>query len=226
MSDLSFPSGPNLVTPEWLTSALRDAGVIDEAAVTSLSSQRVGEGVGFLGQLVRIEPEYDRAESGAPESLIGKFPAADEETRQVAAMYGVYRCEVNFYQELASAISMRTPRCYFKAVNDDGSEFVLLLEDLSSSGRLGDQVAGCTAEEARLALRELATFHASWWQHKSLEKMSWLPLQTKLGRISATVAYPHNWEPCLERYGHLLSPEIRDAAPTLDRRLLALMTLP
>ena len=224
MTDLSFPSAPDLVTPAWLTSVLRDAGAIGKANVRSLSTERVGEGVGFVGQIARITPEYDRAESGAPPTLIGKFAAANEAGRQIAATYGLYRCEVNFYREVAGAISLRTPCCYFSTMNDDATEFVLLLEDLSATGRLGDQVAGCTLNEARLALAELATLHASWWQHHELDGMSWLPLLTELGKTSATEAYPQNWEPCLERFGHLLSPEIRHAAPSLDEGLMALMT--
>ena len=223
MNDLSFPSAPDLVTPEWLTSVLRDAGTLDKASVTSLNTELVGEGVGFVGQIARIKPEYDRAESRAPDTLIGKFPAADEAIREVAAMYGIYRCEVNFYREISSAITLRTPRCYFNAMNDSATEFVLLLEDLSTTGRLGDQVTGCTLNEARLALAELATLHASWWQRDGLDRMSWLPLLTELGKISATEAYPQNWKLCLDQYGHLLSPEIHDAAPSLSERLMALM---
>jgi len=224
MNDLGFPSAPELVTPEWLTRVLRDAGTLDNASVTSLSTEPVGEGVGFVGQIARIKPEYDRAESGAPETLVGKFAAADEAGRELAAMYGIYRCEVNFYREISDAIALRTPRCYFNAVNESATEFVLLLEDLSATGRVGDQVIGCTLDEAMLALAELATVHASWWQRDELGQMSWLPLLTDLAKISATQAYPQNWKLCLEQYGHLLSPEIRDAAPSLSERLVALMT--
>lgn len=223
MAGLSFPSAPDLVTPEWLTSVLRDAGAIGSASVRSLSTERVGEGVGFVGQLARFTLEYDRASPGAPRTLIGKFPVADEAIRQIAATYGLYRCEVNFYREIAGIISMRTPRCYFSAMNDSATEFVLLLEDLSETGRVGDQVIGCTLNEARLALGELATFHASWWQHEALDRMSWLPRLTDLGRTSATEAYPQNWESCLERFGHMLSPEIHRAAPSLGEKLAALM---
>ena len=223
MNALSFPSAPELVKPEWLTNVLREAGTLGKGSVTSLSTEHVGEGVGFIGQIVRIKPEYDRAESGAPSTLIGKFPAADAEIRQVAAMYGVYRCEVNFYREIADTITLGTPRCYFNAMSESGDEFVLLLEDLSATGRVGDQVAGCTLDEARLALKELATFHASWWQRTALERMSWLPLFTELHRKSATEAYPQNWELCLERFGHLFSPEIRATAPTLNVGILALL---
>ena len=63
MTDLSFPSAPDLVTPAWLTSVLRDAGAIGEANVRSLSIERVGEGVGFVGQIARITPADVRARS-------------------------------------------------------------------------------------------------------------------------------------------------------------------
>ena len=78
-------------------------------------------------------------------------------------------------------------------------------------------VTGCTLNDARLALADLATFHASWWQRDGLDRMSWLPLLTELSKISVTEAYPQNWKLCLEQFGNLLPPEIRDAAPFTRR---------
>ncbi len=216
----AFPVAPEQLTPDWLTDVLHDAGCITDGRITSLATERIGEGVGFLGQLVRITPVYDHAYDDAPRALIAKFPSPEEPARQFAASYGLYRCEVNFYREIAGSISLRTPRCYYSRMNDDATEFLLLLEDLSATGRLGDQVAGCTLDDARLAIRELARFHASWWQHPALEQMDWLPRGVELGRISLEEAYPHGWRPCLDRYRHLLSPDLQRAAPALNERLL------
>jgi hypothetical protein len=210
------------VTAAWLTGALRDAGAIDDARVTSLRFERIGEGVGFVGQVARITPSYDGVEAGAPASVIGKFPSAQEVGRAFAAAYGLYRCEVNVYTQMASHIPLRIPRCYFGAMNADASEFMLLLEDLSLTGRLGDQVAGCSLDDARVAIESLARLHAAWWDSPRLDELQWLPLGTDLGRISLEHAYPLGWQPALDRYGSYFSPAIREAAPTLNARLLAL----
>ena len=104
-----FPIAPEEITPDWLTGALRDAGAIDDARVTSLVWERIGEGVGFVGQVARITPAYDCSEPDAPASVIGKFPSPLEATRQFAAAYGLYRCEVNVYTQMAPAIPLRVP---------------------------------------------------------------------------------------------------------------------
>jgi hypothetical protein len=55
------------LTPEWLTSALGEGGV--EAEVAAVSSSRIGEGVGFIGQIHRLGITYaDPAAAGQPES--------------------------------------------------------------------------------------------------------------------------------------------------------------
>jgi len=216
-----FPIAPEELTAEWLTSALRAGGAIAHARVESFGSERIGEGAGFVGQLARITPTYDRREPSAPGALIAKFPSADPMTRQFVASYGLYRCEVNFYRHIAGSVSLRTARCFASEMNDDDSEFVLLLEDLASSGRIGDQVEGCGLEDARLALTELARFHASWWQRPELDALVWLPLAVDLGRTSLEQQYPLGWQASLDRYAHTMSPALRDAAPTLNQRVLA-----
>jgi hypothetical protein len=107
-------------------------------------------------------------------------------------------------------------------MNGDATEFVLLLEDLSLTGRLGDQIAGCTLDDARVALVNLAKLHAAWWGNPRLDELHWLPLGTDLGRLSLEQAYPHGWQPALEQYGRFFSSEVKAAAPTLNERLLAL----
>ncbi len=219
----SFPLHPPEVTPEWLTDALRQDGCIREARVVSLTYDVIGAGVGFLGQIARITPAYDVTEEGAPRTVIGKFPGANEDARQMAAMYGFYACEVNAYRHLTPHVAIRTPRCYYSAISDDATTFFLLLEDLGADGRMGDQVAGCSADDARLAVRELAKLHASWWDDPRLAEMDWLPLGTTLGRMSMSQAYPVSWQICLDQFGHLLTQAQRDALPTLNERLLLMM---
>lgn len=223
MTDEKFPLNPEELTPEWLTDALRADGCLKNARVVSLEWERIGEGVGFLGQLARITPTYDVVEADAPRTLIGKFPTPVESARQMAAMYGLYKCEVNVYQHLSVDVGLRTARCYFSAISDDATQFLLLLEDLGASGRMGDQIKGCSLEQARLAVRELAKLHAAWWDHPRLAELDWLPLGTDLGRMSMEQAYPAGWELCLEKFGHLLSQSLRDALPTLNERALRMI---
>lgn len=221
--DTSFPASLGELTPAWLTTVLREAGALDRAAVSSFDMERIGVGVGFLGQLGRITPVYDRDEDGAPSSLVGKFATDDPGGRELAAMYGLYRAEVNFYREIAAEVTTRTPRCYYGAVADDGRTFALITEDLAQSGQVGDQVAGCSLEHARMAVRELARFHAAWWNHPGLPGMGWMPVGTELARISWEQAYPAGWRTAVERYSRFLTPQLLEAVPRLNERMVALL---
>ena len=49
MAKVKLPAGPTDVTPGWLTNALRESGAIRDAAVTGISMEIIGEGVGVLG---------------------------------------------------------------------------------------------------------------------------------------------------------------------------------
>ena len=70
------------------------------------------------------------------------------------------------------------PRLY--AVSDSCD--LLLLEDLAPARRLGNQVAGCTREEAAAALRHVAAVHLAWWEHPDLETLAWAPPVNILSR--------------------------------------------
>ncbi|HEY8171867.1 MAG TPA: phosphotransferase [Dehalococcoidia bacterium] len=205
----------------WLTRVLRASGALDDqASVASAQATRIGEGVGFLGQLASIALTYDGATPDVPASVVAKLPAEHGMARQMAAAFGLYRCEVNFYRHVAGTMSVRTPRCYFADVNEDGTEALLLLEDLTTSGTLGDQVAGCTAAEAGMAIDRLAALHARWWGDADVERMQWLPAGLDLARNGLTNMYPNTWRPSLERVGHMLTEEQRAVVPTLNQRVL------
>jgi hypothetical protein len=51
---------------------------------------------------------------------------------------------------------------------------VILLQDLAPA-RAGDRVTGISSAQAELALREIARFHAIWWQNPQLNQMNWIP---------------------------------------------------
>jgi aminoglycoside/choline kinase family phosphotransferase len=223
VTGLSFPARPEQLAAEWLTEVLRDAGCLGTGRVTAIETEPISAGVGFVGQIVRIAPTYDRQEQAAPRTLIGKFPTSQDWGRQVAALYGLFSSEVRFYRHVAPAISLRTPRCYRHEINDEGTEFVLLLEDMWPSGRLGDQVPGCAQGDAELAMRKLAELHAAFWDNRALEELEWLSSLAELARRSFGEVYPQGWKPFVDTYGQMLSSEVRAAAPKLNERLLRLV---
>ena len=101
--------------------------------------------------------DYAGEDSG-PASVVLKTASTDEGSRATGVGLGIYEREVRFYRELAPRIGGPLAECHFAASSGDGS-FTIVLEDLEPATQ-GDQIAGCTVEQASLAMRSLARLHA------------------------------------------------------------------
>lgn len=221
---LDIPSTPADITAEWLTEALRAGGAISPASeVTTASHDVLGQGAGFIGQIARFTLTYAREEPGAPATLIAKLPALDPGAREIGMLYGLYDREYRFYNELAPEITFRTARCYYSAGDAETTRYILLLEDLSTSGACGDQVAGCSFNQARIALSQLALHHARWWAHPRLTQIQWLQPGIDLVNGAMQQTYPQCWEAALALFGDRMPAPIREALPTLNVRITKLM---
>ena len=220
MSNMTFPRTPDDLTPEWLTEALRETETIKNSTVTSFDMEPdIAAGAGFMGQLARVKLRYDQPEPNAPESLVAKFPTYAPDNRGIADLFRFYEIETRFYEEIADEVELRTPRHYYSARAADSTNFILLLEDLAPA-QVGDQVAGCSTDQAELAIRELAKFHAMWWENPRLAELDWLWSMNDPVRVQAAKdAYQDAWGPCQENFGHLLPPEIVELGQAFGTRI-------
>jgi hypothetical protein len=204
-----IPARPSDVTPEWLTAALREGGILSGASVVRLDAQALGAGEGFVGSLARMRLEMDRPERGAPASLIAKFPIDDEQNKGLGEVTGAYEREIRFYRDLAGRLPIRTPRFYYGAFDRNPFEgreeelvrrmdrvprwlvrmiapigmsfglsstrrYALLLEDLAPLP-VGDQLAGCSVEQAHAVLCAIARVHAAYWERVDVPELAFLP---------------------------------------------------
>jgi hypothetical protein len=135
------------LTADWLSTAL--ARRVDSVEATQI-------GTGQIGTCYRLSLTGD----GIPATLLAKLPAPDPATQEMLA--GVYRSEVRFYTLIAETVAIRVPRCFYSAASETGADFTLLLEDMSPAEQ-GDQLAGCTVEQARDAVVNLAGLHGPRW---------------------------------------------------------------
>jgi hypothetical protein len=222
MKTMDIPAGPEQVTAEWLTDALRQNGVIRGSAVAGFDTKIVGEGSGFIGQLARLGLRYDRAEPGAPGALIAKFPGASEAGREIGNLFRFYEREIRFYEEIADRVDLRTPKRYHSAMDVGRGEYVLLLEDLAPAV-VGDQVTGCSLAEARLAVEELARFHAAWWASPELKTMDWMLVVDDPVHQSAQQSYADAWQPFVENFAGGLSKEMLGIAERIGTKVIDLL---
>ena len=212
-----FPRSPADVTPAWLDATLRSAGVLRNGRIAGAMPTVVG--TGQMGTSVRYELVCDAAGSGAPRSVVCKFASSDPTSRSTGLSLRTYEVEVRFYQEVARSVAMRMPACHFADIDLATGEFVLVLEDLTPCVQ-GDQLAGCSVDQAALAMDELAKLHAPRWNDPSLARVEWLNRNaTEEAHAFSEVFLPQLLPGFLERYATRLTPEEVRLAELLMERI-------
>jgi aminoglycoside/choline kinase family phosphotransferase len=145
----------------WLSEALG-------AEVSAYTLERVGTGqMGFC---------YRVGLTGAdtlPTTALLKLPSADAGTRAMVA--GAYRTEVRFYTEVLPTVGIRTPRCLATTEVSEDGRFAMLLQDMAPAVQ-GDQIGGCTPDQARDAAVNLAGLHGPRWCDASLLRIEGLTI--------------------------------------------------
>jgi hypothetical protein len=215
---MRIPTSVADLTPAWLTSALRTTGVIGSATVVAADVEAIGAGAGFLGDIVRIAPRYSAPEPGAPATLIAKLPSNDPQRSAMSNLARFSEREVRFYEQVAGDCPVRTPRCYVSAMDVERHRYVLLLEDMAPA-RVGDQVAGCSVDDAELAVRAIAPLHAAWWGSERLEALDWMP---PLAAVHPSVEqwWQAMWQRVAERSGASLPAELHRIGEQFGRRAM------
>ncbi|MEX0785478.1 MAG: phosphotransferase [Dehalococcoidia bacterium] len=223
-TNLKIPAGPHELSEEWLTAALRQTGTIRKARVTAFDMDpNIAAGVGFMGILAKLAVEYDQPEEGAPASIIAKFPTPIPENRQIAELYHFYESETRFYEQIADEVELRTPRRYYSQYDTESGDFILLLEDMAPA-TVGDQVNGCSIAQAELCLRELAKFHATWWESPRLKQLDWLPDMNETVRKETVQAnYQAAWPHFVAGFGKLVPPAILELGEQFGSKVTLIM---
>ena len=189
-------SGSDRFTTKWLTETLRQAGILDQGAVTAVKLERIG--TGQMAETFRAGLSYLEATVSAPSSLIIKFPADDPGSRAIATAMGLYQGETGFYRDIAPLLTTRIPHCYFVEIDRESGDFTLLLEDLSHL-EPGDDLAGATPDQCSAALAELVGLQAPTWNSTAVARLPWLGAER--GTIEMFDAIPLGCPALLERFG-------------------------
>jgi hypothetical protein len=121
---------------------------------------------------------------------------------------------VRFYQQLASDLPIRTPQAYYADLDVESASFVLLLEDLAPAQQ-GDQLRGCDAGQAQIALEELVKLHASRWGDPKLAEIVWLHGDKAANQAFLAMLLPGLWEGFRDRYATDVSVDVIRAGTVL-----------
>lgn len=181
------------ITSDWLSAALGRSG-LEVAGV-----ERIGTGQMSLSFRV----------SFGAETVVVKLAAEDPTSRGTGVGLGAYLREISFYEHLAARIGDPLPGCLLAEYDQAEGWFTLVLEEVTGAQQ-GDQVAGCTPGEARLAMVELARVHAPVLGDLALGTSAWLNQPNPLNQALLTQLLPM----FLERYADRIAPE---HVPVLER---------
>lgn len=232
MTIRTYPTLPDELSVGWLTDVLRASGGLGpDSTVASFTTEPVGEGVGMHGVLVRVNLTYhgdgDGPATDAPASLIAKFPTTVAGNRAVAMAFRLYEREIRFYLDIEPKVEVSAPRCYAGEIDPATGDAVLLLEDLGAY-TMGDQVAGCTADEAITILDAVVGLHAQFWGKTVGDPvLASVPAVDDTFQIDGIAdGTAAGWDPCMTLFGDVVADEIKTSrdqfianVPGLHRRM-------
>jgi aminoglycoside/choline kinase family phosphotransferase len=106
------------------------------------------------------------------------------------------------------------PRCYLAGFDPAAGAYVVLLEDLAPA-EAGDQIAGCSPEDAAAAVAELAALHASRWGDPALLDLAWLDRPSPEAAAATAQVVTTLFAGFVDRYRDRLAPGVLTLAEIL-----------
>ena len=173
------PQTVEAITPAWLDTVLRAAGVALPARVASLAATTIGVEIGFLSRTARVALTYDGERGAAPSAVVVKLEPSAGVYRSAERDIRAFEREIRFYRDIAPRVPLRLPRIFHAALTAEAS--VLVMEDLSHL-RAVDQLHGLRQSEVVATVREVAKLHAAFWGRAADPALAWMP------------AYDHFWQ--------------------------------
>src|SRR3954462_13382590 len=142
------------IDPQWLTTALAErypgvrVATVDVVGTTEATNAHA-----------RLRIGYDE-QAGAPDAVFCKLPPRDPYRREHIIDSGMGKREAFFYRDMAPTLRMRTPVAHFSGYDDNDGTFLLMIEDLASTGcDVSDGTWGISGDSAAGALEDLAELH-------------------------------------------------------------------
>ena len=175
------------------------------AAVVDVRQEPIG--TGQMSESRRLHLTYSKP-CDLPATLVAKFPSSDPKSRATGKATRCYEVEASFYRDLRDAVDVGAPRCFHVQRDEATDDFLLLLEDFAPC-RQGDQINGCTVDEATWCVEELVKLHGPLWNSPFLSTLPWLNRSTNKDRSGSQSLMHMVFPGFMERYRDRLTPEAR-----------------
>ena len=197
---------PLIERPTDLT-ADRLTDIFGGAAVRDFTVERIG--TGQMSECYRVALTYADEKSG-PASVVLKVAAADPSSRQTGLAMGLYEREVDFYTTIAPGLDGPIAPCYHAAYDPATGAFDLVLGD-AAPAVVGDEISGATAEQARLALSQLALVHGPLLDDQTLAANDRFNRESPVNQALIATLYAG----FIERYRDQIAEEHREVCERL-----------
>jgi thiamine kinase-like enzyme len=200
---ITHPKNISQITKEWVEYIFNEAGLCNTGTIENINIEPMGTDVkGFLSSMCRIEIKYKTEDPNLPPSVVIKMPPEQEMNREFAINLRANEREIRFYKELAPLTPIQIPICIYGYINEASGDYILVLED-EKEWTPGDQVAGLTELQTKIAVGAISKFHGKWWQSPQLEKLSWMPQQNR----DLAYGYKNNWGEFKNEHSEILDED-------------------
>ncbi|MEM7340107.1 MAG: phosphotransferase [Actinomycetota bacterium] len=216
----------NDIDADRLGEVLRAGGYATAAdAVIAIDASIIG--TGQVGENVRCRLTWDPpastgAEGHRPGSVVVKVPSSSELSRATAAATSSYVREVGFYRDIRPHVAIRTPHAYHVSENREQNDFLLVMEDIAPAAA-GDQLAGCSLDEATLAVDTIAGLHGPTWGRLDFAELDWLAEPGPQRVADLTGLFGAVYPGFVERFTPTLTPDELDAGAFIHDRFEAIL---
>lgn len=178
---IELPSCPEQITPAWLGEIFSSGG----KSLGAESVEVIESHSGTTGR-TRIHVEWSAGVDLPPELFV-KLPPTDPTSREMVISTGMGRREAQFYERLGGEVPVRVPAPLWSGWSEDGSQYVMLMEDLAEHGCSFPNARDPNlVEHARALMRSLARLHAHFWDSSRFaHDLSWVEpaMRHEWGRI-------------------------------------------
>lgn len=173
-----IPDSPGAISAEWLSAALQHVA----PGARAKSVELIDAHSGTTGR-ARLGVTWERGD--LPGSVFVKLPPTDPLQRAMAVETGMGAREARFYRELAREVPVRVPRPIGSWWTEDRRSYLMLTEDLVSSGcGFPSFESGADLAVLRSAVEGLARLHAAFWESPRFDAdLAWIepPMHSEMG---------------------------------------------
>ena len=197
-----IPDRPEDITPDLISRAFafRHPGA-EAASVTVIDAHS-----GTTGR-ARLRVDWKNA-AGGPAAVFAKLAPTDPIQREMVISTGMGKREARFYADVARDVPVRVPTPYWSAWNEEGTAYLMLMEDLNDSGCSFPGWRDTRVPDyARGMMESLAQLHAHFQDSPRFDTdLAWIepPMRGAIGPLLTKSA--------LEQFGNEMPPAFHEMA--------------